>query len=99
VQLWLSLAVVKKNNFLYTTEWSTLKNDSENEKKRSSIGFPPGVKFIIILHAAFTRADSKSVKIQLSCQYLFALLGSVSIKAGRKMLMKLTPMYVYCKLL
>ncbi len=33
-----------------------------------------------ILCAAFTRADPKSVKIQSSCQNLFALAGSVHAK-------------------
>ncbi len=37
------------------------------------------------------REDPKSVKIQSSCQYLFALLGYASVKASRYMLMKLTP--------
>jgi len=47
------------------------------------------------------RADPKSIKIQSSHQYLFALLGSMVIKAARKTLVKLTP-YFYlfiCKLL
>ncbi len=35
--------------------------------------------------------DPKSVKIQLSCQCLFALWGSSSVKAAHKMLMKLIP--------
>jgi len=35
-------------------------------------------------------ADPRSVKIPLSCQYLFALLGSVGVKAARKSLVKLT---------
>jgi len=43
---------------------------------------PPGVNFINILWAAFTIEDLKSVKIQSSCHYLFALLGSVRIEAG-----------------
>jgi hypothetical protein len=43
------------------------------------------------LCAAFTRKDPKIVKIQSSYQYLFALLGSASVKALHKMLMKLTP--------
>jgi len=34
--------------------------------------------------------DPKSVKIKSKCQYLFALLVSMHIKAARKMLMKLT---------
>jgi len=40
-------------------------------------------------------ADPKSVKIQSSCQYLFTLLGSMCTKASCKMMMKLTPDYLY----
>ncbi len=43
------------------------------------------------LQTAFTCTDPKSVKIQSSCKYLFALWGSARIKAACKMLMKLTP--------
>ncbi len=43
------------------------------------------------LLAAFTSADPASVKIQLSCQYLFGLLGAAHVKAVHKILMKLTP--------
>ncbi len=43
-----------------------------------------------ILRKAFMHADTESVKFQLSCQYLFALLGSVWVKAARDMLVKLT---------
>ncbi len=42
------------------------------------------------LCTAITSADTKSVKIQSCCQYLFALLGSAHVKALRKMLMKLS---------
>jgi len=51
----------------------------------------PGVNFINVLRAAFTRADPKSVKFQLSCQYHFTLLGSTHTKAARRTLTKLTP--------
>jgi len=51
----------------------------------------PGVNFMNILLAAFMRADPKSLKFQLSRQYLFMLLGSTRLKALRKTLMKLTP--------
>jgi len=51
----------------------------------------PGVNFINVLLAAFTRADPESVKFQLSHQYHFMLLGSARVKALRKTLMKLTP--------
>jgi len=40
---------------------------------------------------AFTSKDPKSIKIQSSCQYHFALLGSTNVKTARKMLLKLTP--------
>jgi len=42
------------------------------------------------LRAAFTHAYPKSVKIQSSYQYLFALLESASIKTALRKLMKLT---------
>jgi hypothetical protein len=51
----------------------------------------PDVNIINILLVAFKCEDPKSVKIQSSCHYLFVLLGSASIKANRKMLVKLTP--------
>ncbi len=51
----------------------------------------PGLNFVNILRSTFRRADSESVKVQLSCQYHFMFLGSAHIKAGHKMLMKLTP--------
>jgi len=67
---------------------------------------PPGVNFINILWAAFTIEDLKSVKIQSSCHYLFALgicahrswltgvmtlwQNNIGAKAVCKMLMKLT---------
>jgi len=43
------------------------------------------------LHTAFTPVAPKSVRIQLSCQYLFTLFGSTGAKAARRTLMKLTP--------
>jgi len=46
------------------------------------------VNFIKILHAAFTRANPKSIKIKLCCQYIFMLLGSACVKAGH---LTLTP--------
>jgi len=49
----------------------------------------PGVNFTNILPAAFTRRDIKSVKIQSSYQYFFALLGSAHAEVSRKILMKL----------
>ncbi len=52
--------------------------------------FGPGVNFTNILRAAFTLVGPKSAKrhCQLGC--LFAHTGSASVKAARKMLMKLS---------
>jgi len=44
----------------------------------------PRVNFIIVLWAAFTRADPDSVKIQLSRKYLFTLLEFAHVKARLK---------------
>jgi len=51
----------------------------------------PGVNFINVLKAAFTLADPKSTKKTDGLTVCFALLGSVLIKASRKMLVKSTP--------
>jgi len=52
----------------------------------------PYVKFTNILRAAFIRADPKSAKKTVMFnQCLFALLGSLRIKAARKTLVKSTP--------
>jgi len=50
-----------------------------------------GVNFFNVLHTAFTRADPKSVRTQSSLQCLFKLLGSASVKAVCRTLMKLSP--------
>ena len=49
-----------------------------------------GVNFTNILWAALTRADPKSVKKTVKLSSFFALLGSVSLKAARRTLVKLT---------
>ena len=48
------------------------------------------------LHAAFTCADPESAKGKklLNLTVFFTLLGSASVKAVRKMLVKLTPGYI-----
>ncbi len=51
----------------------------------------PGVNFINILCTAFTCADPKSIRTKSRCQYLFTLLGSASVKAVHRTLMKLSP--------
>jgi len=50
----------------------------------------PGLNFINVLREAFTCADPKSIKktVKLS---IFMLLGSTSVKAVHKTLMKLNP--------
>ncbi len=50
----------------------------------------PGLNFINILPTAFTLAYPKSVKKIVKLSTFFTLSGSTSIKAARKMLMKLT---------
>ncbi len=50
----------------------------------------PSVNFINFLWAAFTRTDPKSAKITVNFTVFFALLGSGSIKAAHRKLVKLT---------
>jgi len=50
-----------------------------------------GVNFTNTLGAAFTSADPKSTKNTVKLSVFFVLLGSVSVKARRKMLVKSTP--------
>jgi len=51
----------------------------------------PGVNSSTYLHTAFTPVAPQSVRTQSSCQYLFTLLGSSSVKAVHRTLMKLSP--------
>ncbi len=52
----------------------------------------PGVNFINVLRAAFTRADPESAKKTVKLSVFFALSGSVkSVKAAHRTLVKLTP--------
>jgi len=50
-----------------------------------------GLNFINVLPTAFTCADPKTVKKTVKLSIFFTLSGSMSIKAVRKMLVKLTP--------
>jgi len=50
-----------------------------------------GVNFINVLGAAFTLVDIKSVKKIDNLTVIFKHLGSASVKAARKALMKLSP--------
>jgi hypothetical protein len=51
----------------------------------------PVANFINVKCTAFVLVDPKSVKRQLSHQWLFTLLGSMSVKAVHRTLMKLSP--------
>jgi len=48
------------------------------------------VDFINVLRTTFAPVTPQSVRTHSSCQYLFKLSGSMSIKAVSRMLMKLT---------
>ena len=63
----------------------------EAERRLRSFLQSSGVNFINNLLTAFALVDSKSVKILLSHQWLFTLLGFTSVKAVRITLMKLSP--------
>jgi len=56
----------------------------------------PGVNFINVLWVAFALADPKSVKKTDNFTVFFALLGSLCVKAVRRMLMKLTTGFFSC---
>ncbi len=58
--------------------------------RRRTSGLPV-VNFINVLRKAFKSADPKSVKKTVKLSIFFMLLGSMSIKAVRRMLKKLTP--------
>ena len=49
------------------------------------------VNFTNVLNTDFALVDPESVRTHSSCQYHFTLLGSTSVKAVRRTLMKLTP--------
>ncbi len=59
-------------------------------RRRMTMG-RTGLDFINVLHTAFTPIAPQSVRTQSSCQYLFMLSGSMSVKAVRRTLMKLSP--------
>jgi len=54
------------------------------------------VNFINVLLTAFTLPDHKSVKKTVKLSIFFTLLGSTSVKAVRRTLMKLTPGVYVC---
>ena len=57
-----------------------------------------GVNFINILWAAFTLPDPESTQKLLDLTVFLVLLVSGSLKAARRMLVKLTPTYLVCLL-
>ncbi len=74
-----------------------LKVREEAEKKKTET-IASGVNFINLLRTTFALVDPKSVKIHLSHQYLFTLLGSTSVTAVHRMFMKSTPGEEYIQL-
>ncbi len=53
--------------------------------------YPSGLNFINVLRSAFALVDPKIVKKTVKLSIFFTLLGSTSVKAARKTLVKLTP--------
>jgi len=51
----------------------------------------PGLNLFNVLRTAFTCANPRSVKKTVKLSIFFILLGSTSVKAARKTLVKLTP--------
>jgi hypothetical protein len=67
-------------------------------ERKILVKLTPGFDFINILHTAFVLVDPKSVRFQSSCQYHFTLLGSTSVKAVLRKLMKSTPVLLWYSL-
>jgi len=59
--------------------------------KNICIEMTPSVNFTNVLRTTFTLVDPESVKMIDNLTVFFTLLGSASIKALRKTLMKLSP--------
>ncbi len=51
----------------------------------------PGYNFINVFCTVFTIPDPKCIKMTVKLSIFYTLLGSTSVKASRKMLVKLTP--------
>ena len=87
------MAILVQNNNSFeldcTTHWKAF-SDLRHTKR---ITVQLGVDFTNILRAAFTIADPKSTKKLLDLTVFFALLVSAGVKAARRMLMKLTPVF------
>jgi hypothetical protein len=77
-------------------EFLRLRHDSSAAGHSDLVSSTLGSISPIRLGAAFTHADPKSTKRQLSHQCLFALLGPAHVKASCKMLVKLTPVVGNC---
>ena len=56
-----------------------------------------GVNFTNVLRAAFALVDPKSAKKTVKLSSFFALLGSTSVKAARRTLVKLNPDELLCR--
>ena len=86
-------SISKKCLFFIVNANSTYESDlsAERDQLLNCCVFLLGVNFTNILCAAFTRKDTKSAKKQLELTVFFVLLGSAHVKAGCRMLVKLTP--------
>jgi len=90
----LSASRIARNNKKF---WKKLKKDWDKNHFQTCLSnfrkvhWRPGVNFTNVLRTAFTPVAPQSVRIQSSYQYLFRLLGSTSVKAVHKTLVKLSP--------
>jgi len=88
--LWGSLHVKAAHRMLAKSTPDQRKSIGAKAAYRTLMKLRQGVNFINVLRTAFTHADSKCAKKTVkSAQCRLALLGSTSVKAAYKTLMKL----------
>jgi len=83
--------LVKLTPHLFRSKGSSTFQQCQCRSLRRKDRCRPGVNFINILGAAFTRTDLKSAKKNDSLTVFFVPLKFACIKAACKLLMKLTP--------
>jgi len=95
---WTSEFESYSKNLLYKTELRTLplwiETDGDTQQKllnENMATTEPGVNFSNVLHGAFTLIIPKSAKNTVKSSVFFTLLGSASVKAVCRTLMKLSP--------
>jgi hypothetical protein len=88
-----SIIIQSSRQYLFTL----LGYKSAKAACRTLMKLSPGVDIINNLHEAFTRTDPKSAKKNLTLDYIFGLLGSLHVKAGRKMYVQLFQSKRFCK--